>query len=57
MTGIDVATSFARTFVDELARGGVTHAVVSPGGSLAGRLAAAARGTRDYFADRFGAEG
>jgi GT2 family glycosyltransferase len=33
----------------------LAHAVVSPGGSLPARLGAAARGTRDYLAGRFGA--
>jgi N-acetylglucosaminyl-diphospho-decaprenol L-rhamnosyltransferase len=32
----------------------LAHAIVSPGGSLAERLAAFARGTRDYTAGRFG---
>jgi GT2 family glycosyltransferase len=32
----------------------VAHAVVSPGGSMPARLAAVARGTRDYIAGRFG---
>ena len=31
VTALDVTTSFARTLVDEWARAGVTHAVVSPG--------------------------
>src|SRR4029079_18272398 len=31
MSGFDVATSFARTIVDEWVRNGVTNAVVSPG--------------------------
>ena len=34
----------------------LAHAVVSHGGSLRARLGAFARGTRDYFAGRFGAE-
>jgi GT2 family glycosyltransferase/glycosyltransferase involved in cell wall biosynthesis len=33
----------------------LVHAVVSPGGSLPVRVAAVARGTRDYVAGRFGA--
>jgi hypothetical protein len=32
----------------------VAHATVSPGDSVAARLAAAARGLRDYVAGRFG---
>jgi 2-succinyl-5-enolpyruvyl-6-hydroxy-3-cyclohexene-1-carboxylate synthase len=31
MSGYDTTTSFARTFVDEIVRGGVTNAVVAPG--------------------------
>jgi GT2 family glycosyltransferase/glycosyltransferase involved in cell wall biosynthesis len=34
----------------------LAHSVVSPGGSLPARLGAAASGTRDYLAGRFGAE-
>jgi len=34
----------------------LAHAVVAPGGSLPARLGAAASGTRDYLAGRFGAE-
>jgi GT2 family glycosyltransferase len=33
----------------------LTHAVVSPGGSVTARVADAARGTRDYLGERFGA--
>jgi hypothetical protein len=32
----------------------VAHAVRTSGGSLPARLGAVARGTRDYFAGRFG---
>ena len=32
----------------------VAHAVRAPGGTLGARLAAVARGTRDYVAGRFG---
>jgi 2-succinyl-5-enolpyruvyl-6-hydroxy-3-cyclohexene-1-carboxylate synthase len=46
MTGRDMNTSFATTIVDEWVRGGVTHAVVSPGSRNAPLLLALERNER-----------
>jgi 2-succinyl-5-enolpyruvyl-6-hydroxy-3-cyclohexene-1-carboxylate synthase len=46
MSGRDVTSSFAATLVDEWARGGVTHAVVSPGSRNAPLLLALSRNER-----------
>jgi 2-succinyl-5-enolpyruvyl-6-hydroxy-3-cyclohexene-1-carboxylate synthase len=46
VTACDVTTSFATTLVDEWARGGVTHAVVSPGSRHTPVVLALARNER-----------